>query len=185
MAGQLTSRSVESNTIHPLTTDRHRIHYAITIQKPPEVVYAFWRDLANLPRFCKDLIEVQPLSERDSHWIAQLKSGRRAEWDAVITEDIRDRGLSWTSIGRSQVKTKGSIFFDPTPDGVGTVVRLSMDFSIPGGKLSEWLTFLSGEDPETLMATNLKRLKAYLESGEIPTTEGQPTGRAPAKTITH
>jgi hypothetical protein len=52
-----------------------------------------------------------------------------------------------------------------------------MNYSIPGGKLTEWTTLFSGEDPDTLTITNLKRLKAFLETGEIPTTKGQTSGR--------
>jgi uncharacterized membrane protein len=60
-----------------------------------------------------------------------------------------------------------------------------MDYSVPGGKLTEFLTFFSGESPDILILTNLHRLKAFLETGEIPTTEGQSSGREIEQDLKH
>jgi uncharacterized membrane protein len=71
----------------------------------------------------------------------------------------------------------GAVWFVEAPAGRGTIVRLSLNYSVPGGKFSEWVTKLNGEDPDSLILLNLRRLKALLETGEIPTIEGQPSGR--------
>jgi len=52
-----------------------------------------------------------------------------------------------------------------------------MTYHVPGGRLTELAGQAAGEDPYSLTLTNLRRLKAYLETGEIPTIEGQPSGR--------
>lgn len=68
----------------------------------------------------------------------------------------------------------------------GTVIALEADYELPGGKLQEWLRMFSGNDPDTVMQVQLKRLKAFLETGEIPTTVGQPSGREeeqPGRTV--
>jgi hypothetical protein len=52
-----------------------------------------------------------------------------------------------------------------------------MAYSVPGGKLTELVTLMSGESPQVLTLTNLRRLKALMETGEIATVEGQPSGR--------
>ena len=41
-----------------------------TIRKPASEVYAFWRDLENLPTFMAHLEQVRATGDRTSHWSA-------------------------------------------------------------------------------------------------------------------
>src|SRR5699024_4549719 len=107
-----------------------------------------------------------------SQWKVQLKSGRSVEWTAEITAEIPGKMITWSSLPDEEVLTSGSVSFEPATGGRGTVVKLSMDYAVPGGRLTEWATFLTGEDPDTLALTNLKRVKQVLETGEYATTEG-------------
>lgn len=159
------------------TLDKAKSRHAITIARPVAEVYTFWRDFSNLSRFMKDLSEVQILSPTRSRWKVELKGGQKIEWDAEITEEIPGQLISWASLPDAKIKTQGSIHFEQAPAERGTIVSLSMDYSVPGGALTEWITYFTGEDPNTLVITNLKRLKGLLETGEIATTEGQPSGR--------
>ncbi len=168
----------------PGTYNKDKSHRAITIEdKTPEEVYLFWRDLKNLTFFMMDVYQIEVMSERKSHWVIKLKNGMKVQWDAEITEDLRGKMIAWKSVPESQVTTKGSVWFSKGEKG-GTVVSLAMDYTVPGGKITELITMLRGEDPDSLAQTNLRRLKAYLETGEIPTTEGQPSGREEYPSIT-
>lgn len=151
--------------------------FSITIQMPVPAIYAFWRNFQNFPLFMKDLTAVEVLSPTRSRWTVQIKAGLTSTWTAEIVEDIPYQLISWQSEKDSPITTKGTVQFLPAPAGRGTMVLLAIDYLIPGGRATELLTKLSGEDPVTLVKTNLKRLKALLETGEIPTTEGQPSGR--------
>ena len=151
--------------------------HAITIGRPVEEVFQFFRDFSNLPMFMKDLKEVRVLSAQKSHWVVQLKNGLEADWDAEITSERANEMIAWKSVQGSDVDTTGSVWFTQAAGGKGTVVSLSLEYVVPGGKLTEVITKLTGEDPDSLAHINLRRLKALLETGEIPTTDGQPTGR--------
>lgn len=159
------------------TVDDNKSRHAITIGRPLDDVFKFWRNLQNLPKFMKDLDAVNMIGSQKSHWVVRLKSGRTVEWDAQITEEVQNQKISWASMEGSEVSTSGQVTFQKASGNRGTVVSLSMDYKIPGGRLAEWATFFTGEDPDTLAITNLKRLKQYLETGEIATTQGQPSGR--------
>ncbi len=166
----------------PLETslrDKERIIHSITVGKKPEEVFTFWRHFENLAYFMKDIHRIEVSSPTRSHWEVQLKSGMRTEWDAEITEEIPGRSISWRSLDDSAVKTVGTVSFEPAPADLGTIVRLSIHYKVPGGKLTELAAFMTGETPDILVLTNLKRLKAFLETGEIATTEGQPNGKEP------
>lgn len=143
----------------------------------PAEVFQFWRNFQNLPRFMKGVSRVDNVAGGQTHWLVELPSGIRASWNAEITEEEPGVMLAWRSLPDSQVTTSGSVWFTGSPDGRSTIVTLSMDYEIIGGRMSELTTLLMGEDPDTLVQTNLRRLKALLETGEIPTTEGQPSGR--------
>jgi len=175
---QSTTQNQTSLPLHrPLKLDRHKTHHSITIRRSPSEVYEFWRNFENLPRFLKDVIDIQVLSPTRSHWKIKLKSGLTAEWEAIITDDEEGKQIAWESLADAEVETNGVVQFLKAPAHRGTIVVLSMNYEVPGGKLTEWSTFFTGEDPDTLTQINLKRLKAYLETGEFPTVEGQSSGR--------
>lgn len=165
------------STIKRMTGDKS--HYAVTIGLPVEEVFSFFRDFENLPRFMKDLKKIKILDSKKSHWVVEVKGGFKAAWDAEITSERPNEMISWKSLKGSEVETSGAVFFMRAPADRGTVVSLTLDYKIPGGKLAELATLFTGDHPLELAFINLRRLKAYLETGEIPTTEGQPSGREP------
>lgn len=172
-----------SRTVPIMQTHRDdKSRRAITIDgHAPAEVFQFWRNFQNLPHFMKGVSRIDNVAAGQTHWLVELPSGIRATWNAEITEEEPGVMIAWRSLPDSQVTTSGSVWFTATPDGKGTVVTLSMDYEIMGGRMSELATLLMGEDPDTLVRTNLRRLKAYLETGEIPTVEGQPSGREELK----
>jgi uncharacterized membrane protein len=70
----------------------------------------------------------------------------------------------------------GSVNFDPAGPGRGTHVRVRLQYSPPGGRLGARVAKLFGRDAETEIREDLRRFKQMVETGEVPTTEGQPRG---------
>ena len=149
---------------------------SIATTKSPEECYRFWRNLDNLPRFMTDVESVQALDERRSHWVTKSPAGSRLEWDSEITEDRPGTALGWRTLEGAQVSHAGSVIFE-SDKGSGTIIRLSMHYSPPGGRVTAALAQLLRQDPQARVRENLRRFKQLLETGEIATTHGQPTGR--------
>lgn len=149
---------------------------AITILRSPEELYQYWRDLENLPQIMGHLEAVQIIDDRRSHWVARM-AGTRVEWDAEITEDRPNELIAWRSIGGSNVVTSGSVRFVPAPGGRGTEVHVELDYRPPGGMLGATILKLLGQAPDQAVQEDLRRFKQLMEAGEVPTTEGQPSGR--------
>src|SRR5919205_1309570 len=63
------------------------VNKSIVINAAPEEVYAYWRDLENLPRFMRYLESVTVGADGRSHWVARAPGGS-VEWDAEVTEDV-------------------------------------------------------------------------------------------------
>jgi len=156
---------------------RIRVQKTVTIARSPEEVYRFWRRFENLPRFMTHLEAVQTTGHGRSHWIARAPRGATVEWEAEITEERENASIAWRSLEGSQIVNEGFVQFRRAPGGRGTEVKIALTYEPPLGKLGAVVAKLFGEEPAQQVEEDLRRLKSILEAGEIPTTEGQSSGR--------
>jgi uncharacterized membrane protein len=103
--------------------------------------------------------------------------GKKLEWDSEITADQPGERLAWHSIVGSQVTHAGVVQFHAAPGGRGTTMRLMMHYRVPASRLASGLAKTLGRDPNTEVREDLRRFKSLMETGEIPSTRGQPSGR--------
>lgn len=150
---------------------------SVTINSTPAELYRFWRGLENLPLFMEHLESVSHVSGQVSHWVAKAPAGTCVEWDAEIVEDVPERRIGWRTLPGSQVTHEGMVSFEPAAAGRGTVVRIEMLYCPPAGKVGMRIARLFGEEPALQIDDDLRHLKQLLETGEVATTLGQPTGR--------
>ena len=150
---------------------------AVTINRPVDELYRFWRNFENLPRFMQH-------SSRSSGSPTRCRTGARdgpggtaVEWDAEIINEIPNKVIAWRSLEGSDVVSAGSVHFDEAGAGRGTRVRVHLQYSPPGGKVGAAVARLLGREPSADIREDLRRFKQLLEAGEIPTTDGQPRGR--------
>lgn len=150
-----------------------KVEQSITINRPVLEVYRFWRNFQNLPRFMDHLEAVTVIDETHSHWVAKGPAGTRAEWDAVIHNEIDDELIAWRSLPGSEIKNAGSVHFWPSADGTGTEVRVVLSYEPPAGKMGVAFAKLLGEEPSKQVADDLRRLKQVLDSGEVVSTRSR------------
>lgn len=150
------------------------VEESVSINKPVAEVFRFWRNLENLPRFMNHLESVAMREEGVSHWVAKGPGGMSVEWDARIINEIDNKLIGWQSLEGSMVSTAGSVNFRET--NRGTDVRVHLQYNPPAGKLGAAVARLLGEEPGTQIREDLRRFKQLMETGEIPTTHGQPRG---------
>ena len=152
------------------------VEESVTIDRPLSELYRFWRNFENLPTFMNHLESVAVREEGISHWVAMGPAGMRVEWDARIINEVPDKVIGWQSLEGSTISTAGSVNFDE--DLHGTRVTVHLQYNPPGGRLGAAVAKLFGEEPNQTIREDLRRFKQLMEVGEIPTTEGQPSGRA-------
>ena len=149
-----------------------KLEQSVTINRSPHEIYSFWRRLENLPRFMPHIKSVTQRVDGISHWVVKTTAGKEFEWDARLIEDKPGEMLSWQSLEGADVDNAGSIWFIPAGDGLGTVIKVSMKYSPPGGKLGALLGKFFGDSAEKQMGEDLLRLKNLLESpGHMPVTQ--------------
>jgi uncharacterized membrane protein len=152
------------------------IEHTVAVLKSPQECYAFWRDISNLAKISDALESVTALDARRSHWVMRGPGGVRIEWDSELTLDRESERLAWHSLPGSTVRHAGIIRFEPAPGNRGTHVTVLMHYHA-GGRAGRALAKLLGRDPNGTVREDLRRFKSLIETGEIPTTRGQPSGR--------
>ncbi len=137
----------------------------VTVLKTPEEVFSFIRDFSNFRKFWKE----------------------DKNWDLQISTIIANKVLVCETTEKSPAQAILAFLFEPDSSGKGTVISLKMVYENLSGRMTDMAQKLVGDDLKTLAAVNLRRLKAYLETGEVPTTDGQPSGKeeVPSENIYH
>jgi len=154
-----------------------KVQRAVTIYRPVEELYRFWRDFENLPRFMKHLEAVHSVSNGRSHWVAKAPLGANVTWDAEITQDRENEAIGWESLPGADVANSGIVQFQPAPNGAGTEVKVTLQYQPPGGAAGAMVAKLFGEEPGQQVADDLRRFKELMEAGEIATIDGQASAR--------
>ncbi|HLJ96849.1 MAG TPA: SRPBCC family protein [Gemmataceae bacterium] len=139
------------------------------IQRRPEELYRYWRNLENLPRFMHHVESVQVQGDR-SHWVVKGPFGTRVEWDAEIYNENPNEMIAWRSLPGATVDSAGSVHFTPAAGNRGTDVRVVLKYNPPAGRLGIRLAGLLGQDPERQIREDLQRFKQLMETGEAATT---------------
>ncbi len=178
-AGLNTVGERERNETRRRLSGSRGVHVAevVTIRAPAGELYAFWRDLEQLPRFMNHLVSVTDLDGRLSHWVAQAAGGRTVEWSAEIINEIPGELIAWSTLAGSEVVSSGSVSFKPSADGRETQVRVRLQYDPPAGKIGAAVARLLGKDPSQTIREDLRRFKQLMEAGEIATTDGQARGQ--------
>jgi uncharacterized membrane protein len=161
----VTSRAATVNARKAVKVER-----SVTIAKPRAELFAFWRNFENLPRFMEHLVSVRVDSSTRSHWTAKAPAGQTVEWDAEIVNEVPDEIIAWKSVGDPDVRNAGAVNFADAPAGRGTIVRVTVDYEPPAGKLGAMLSHFFSEEPDRQIREDLRKFKQLMETGEITTS---------------
>lgn len=162
---------------HPATSVPHetgiRVEESIVIDKTPEEIYRFWRNLENLPRFMSQHVAVDRLAgDQRSRWTVKTFAGQTFEWDSEIINDIPNELLAWRSLQGADLDHAGSVHFEASATG-GTKVSVILEYRPPVGKLGAGVARLFGQEPSQVVNKDLNRLKQLLETGDVAAREDQ------------
>jgi uncharacterized membrane protein len=143
----------------------------VSINRPRQELYAFWRDFTNLPLFMENIETIRVLDEHRSHWVVAAPGERTVEWDSVVTEDEPGSMIAWASAEGASVRNSGRIEFRDSTNGRGTVVTATIIYDAPGGAVGKALAKLFQREPNIQARRDLRRFKQLLETGEISTAK--------------
>jgi uncharacterized membrane protein len=172
MLGISTAESEHSDAIGVPAQHGYKVEKTITVDRPPEELYRFWRRLENLPKVMRHLKNVEAIDHEHSHWVAEGALGKEVEWDAEILNERENELIAWRSLPGGDVDTAGSIHFKPLGHNGRTEVTLSMKYDPPAGKIGAQIASLFGEGLEDKLDEDLRRFKQVMETGMEPAPGG-------------
>ncbi|HEX9038227.1 MAG TPA: SRPBCC family protein [Ktedonobacterales bacterium] len=135
---------------------------SIDVHVPVRVAYNQWTQMEFFPQFMEGVKEVRQLDDTHMHWIAEV-GGKRQEWDAQITQQIPDQGISWTATG-GDYNAGVVTFHDIDPNT--TRVTVQLDYQ-PEGALEHAGSALGFMDRR--LQADLERFKTFIESRQQET----------------
>lgn len=143
----------------------------VTIRKPREELFAFWRDFSNLSGFMENLDAVVPGSAPDRHvWKIRAPLGQIVDVETRVVDEIAGKRIGWRSVEDSDIHTSGEVRFEDAPGERGTRVTLIVAYAPPGGTIGAKAAKLFLREPEVQARHDLKRFKMLMETGEIATS---------------
>ena len=158
---------VTSGAIEATESGLRKVRHAVTVNRPASELYAYWRDLENLPNFMRHLESVTHLEGGRSHWVTRGPGGVMVEWDAEIVADVPGELIAWQSMFGADVRNAGTVRFIPVPAGRGTEVHMELDYSPPAGSFGAVVAKLFRAEPGQQIRDDLKAFKSMMEVGEI------------------
>lgn len=163
-------------------TQRPVAQTSLVLNTTPEEAYRFWQDFENMPRYMPHLESVNKIGDRTYRFIARTPMGKQIRWDAEIVADRQNESIAWQSLPGSDVDVSGSVQFRRASDDRGTLVTAGIEYKPAQGGVGAAAARFLNKSAKFLLRQNLRRAKALIETGEIPTIEGQTHG--PRSTVT-
>jgi uncharacterized membrane protein len=179
---QLEVDTALGQTPDPTKLYRKGLHLAeaVTVSRPRVELYDFFQDLTNQSRFMEHVDEVEVRPDGTSTWHCEGPGGIPYTYDAEVINEEPGRLLSWRTVHGTPVQHVGTARFIDAPGGRGTEVRLELQYLPPvGGAVASFgrtLLKLVGQDPARDVRRGLRNFKRLMETGELPTIDGQAKG---------
>jgi threonine dehydrogenase-like Zn-dependent dehydrogenase len=149
----------------------------VTVNRPRQELYDFWRDFTNFPQFMDNIRSVEELDAKRSRWVIEAPAGTSIEFVSRITEEEAGRLIAWESeegasvgnSGRSNSRRGARPRHDGACDdqlrSAGRHGRPARRQAVPAGA-------------ERAGPPDMRRFKQLMETGEI-TSSASPSGRNP------
>ena len=144
----------------------------VTVGKPRGELYAFWRDLSNLPKFMENVLDVQDEGGL-TRWTVRGPVGRDVHLETRIVEEREGELIAWRSTDSSEIDTEGKVTFRDAPAGRGTEVEAIIAYVPPAGELGRWVAKVFQAEPALQGRRELRRFKMLMETGEIATNRNR------------
>jgi uncharacterized membrane protein len=152
------------------------IHTTLLVNKPVDEVYDFWRKLENLPKFMDHLKKVEEFDGKISEWEAKIPGDiATINWKSKIIDEDENNYINWESLPGSQIENRGMVRFSDAGNK-GTKLEVEISYRAPMGSAGKGVSKLLNPIFEDLIREDIKNFKRYMETGEVATTEGQPSG---------
>lgn len=134
---------------------------SIIINRSVSDVFSLWCDLENFPRCMQYVRSVARTGDMTTHWVMSGPLDINVEWDALVTNIIRNELIAWKTTG-GDLESWGQVTFTAVAPGQ-TLVTATVHYTVPYGKAGEWVARLF-RDPDNVVKQELENFKDFAES---------------------
>ncbi|CAM4237092.1 SRPBCC family protein [Gillisia limnaea] len=150
----------------------------LVIKRPKEELYAYWRNLENLPNFMSHIEEINQVNDKRSHWVAAVPGGLgHIEWEAEIIWEQENQLIVWRSLPDSEIENSGEVRFQDSGNRKSTIVETTISYRPPAGKAGGLAAKLLNPAFKKIVESDLKEFKKVMEMGGISRRKGSPASR--------
>lgn len=152
------------------------VRRSVSVNAEPDRVFAALDDPPTIGRLVAPEARLDEVSPNRWDWSMSGPLGTTVSLRSVLTDVRPGKRIAWRVGNGAILPHEVALDVMDATDGSGSVVRASVDL-YPSSKLPLVGTRTVIEKvADRTLATALYRLRALLETGEIPTIEGQPSG---------
>jgi uncharacterized membrane protein len=152
-------------------------HAVQTINATPDQIFQIYSRPELLPAWQEGVVSVTTTGENTLHWVVQDPgTDKQVEFDSEILEVVPGVRHVSRIVNGPVESTTATFTLAENAFGRGTIATLVTDFKVPGGAIANAVAAVISRSPEQTTIENLRHLKQLIESREIPSVEGQPTG---------
>jgi len=145
------------------------VKQSIDVNVDVATAYNQWTQFESFPQWMEGVASVEQIDDSRLHWVAKVKNevaevqNETREWDAQITEQTRDRRISWESVGGKpdEKPNAGHVTFEPLGDSACRVT-FRIDWE-PEAALKSNESYMLGVVNQTV-AEDLARFKDFIEA---------------------
>ena len=148
--------------------NENTIEGRVTIKRPVEKVFEFYRNFKNLPSFLGDVMAIDETGPATSRWTIQGPLGIEVHWTVRVTEERPNELIRYETVSSPALRTFWEIHFAPGSAAGETEVHEVM--KAPLGRIGRAALALIGKFPAEEVSSNLNRLKEVLETGKVTDT---------------
>ena len=146
----------------PETEPLRIIEKSIIVDRAPEDVYAFWRDLTHVPEFMERVESVEIVDAELSRWNIKAPLGVHLHWTVQILSESAPHDLAWCTRDGARIRYQGRVELKSDTASGGTQATLRLKLRPPDPFIRVAMS-LTGWNLETEVQMSLLRLKQRLE----------------------
>jgi uncharacterized membrane protein len=162
------------------THGESRVRRSVSVNASPEEILRAWCSLEVQQRVLEPVATLVSGSSQMSTWRFDTPArSHEVVWRLVDEPSGHEVRHKIDPIGSLHLST--TLYVARAPADFGTSVSLFVEFHFPGGSVAETVAKMVGMSPHLLAGKTLHRLKALLETGEIPTLHNNPSARDESK----
>jgi len=141
----------------------------VTIGRPREELYGFWREFSNLGKSLHNVRSVRSDDPVRARWVVGRAGAQSVELDTIVIEDVPNEIIAWRAAQGSQIAYEGRVEFRDAPGGRGTKVTAVILYDHAGASAGGQFAQEFDHEARAQARRELRRFKQLMESGEAST----------------